>query len=73
MPKMWARCVKSKIIMKFIPNNYCILLKQEADSRDCSKGNPHCPKFYGDLCEEGCFEVTIDLQTMTIVQEANHD
>lgn len=57
-------------MMEFHSTEYCSLLKSEADANTCCRGNPHCPKLFGDLCEEGCFEITIDLQTMTIVEES---
>lgn len=48
---------------------YISLLAQEAKDSMCAQSDPHCAKNHGDLCERGCFEVTIDLQTMTVVEE----
>jgi hypothetical protein len=55
--------------MEFMATEYIHLLKQEADTHDCTQGDPYCPKVMGDLCTRGCFEITIDLQTMTMVEE----
>lgn len=53
--------------MEFYSNEYVSLLKQEADNKHhCAQNDPYCPKLQGDLCERGCFEILIDLQTMTI-------
>lgn len=53
--------------MEFYLTEYVSLLKQEADDKyHCAQNDPHCQKIQGNLCERGCFEITIDLQTMTI-------
>ncbi len=52
--------------MEFYSTEYVSLLKQEADDKyHCSQNSPYCTKIQGDLCEKGCYEITIDLQTMT--------
>lgn len=57
--------------MEIADTEYTILLKQEADDkRFCQLSDPHCPRHDGAICHRGCFEVTIDLQTMTpVVQD----
>lgn len=39
---------------------------EEAKDHECVQCDPHCAKNWGELCERGCFEVTLDLQTMTL-------
>jgi len=55
--------------MQFHSSEYASQLKREAEQKKCLQDDPHCPKMDGDLCEKGCFEVTVDLQTMTIVKD----
>lgn len=55
--------------MEFKANNDVHHLALEAQQPECAQGDPHCNKIMGDLCERGCFEITIDLQTMTVCEE----
>jgi hypothetical protein len=44
-------------------------LVEEAKASDCVISDPTCQKVFGDLCARGCFEVTVDLQTMQVIEE----
>jgi len=54
--------------MEFHCNEYASLLRDEAIHNECVQSDPHCPKLHGYLCARGCFEITIDLQTMTVIE-----
>ena len=56
-------------MMEFFSTEYVTLLKCEANQNECIQSDPYCPKTHGDLCQRGCFDITVDLQTMTVVDE----
>jgi hypothetical protein len=53
--------------MKFLADSETLTLLSEAKASECLQEDPHCPKNFGEHCERGCFEITIDLQSLTVV------
>lgn len=56
--------------MDFLTSENCETLQNDAQLKECIQGDPHCGKNFGELCEKGCFEVTIDFQNMAIIEGA---
>jgi hypothetical protein len=55
--------------MQILADTETFNLLAESKEFNCQQGDPHCLKNYGEKCEKGCFEIRVDLQTMTVIHD----